>query len=135
MRWPKGGWSETGRTMSWRERYPEQVTCVRCLRVWEVEDLDRLLWCPECREAARRRAGWWGWLLGTVVAGGLATWIWLWVRPSDLILGGWIATVAGAWWLSARAGREICYGVTRFRNRRAAEARPPELDGPGPTEG
>lgn len=111
----------------WRERYPEEVTCIRCLRVWEVEDLDRLLWCPECREAARARAGRMGWLTGAVVAGLLAIWIWIWIRPSNLIMGGWIATVVAALWIGARVCRELFYGIMRFRNRKAVEARPPEV--------
>lgn len=118
------------RSVTWRERYPEdEVTCVRCLRAWEVEDLDRLLWCPDCRRAARARAGWWGWLAGVVIAGLLALWIRLWIRPSDLIIGGWIATVVAAFWIGGRVSRELFYGVMRFRNRKAAEARPPEISG------
>jgi hypothetical protein len=117
--------------VTWRERYPEEVTCVRCLRVWEVEDLDRLLWCPECREIARERAGRLGWATGVIAAGLLALWIWIWIRPSNLIVGGWIATVVAALWISARVSREIYYGAMRFRNRKATEARPPELESPG----
>ena len=113
--------------MSWRERFPEEVTCVRCLEVREVAELDRLLWCDECKARARRRAGKIGWLVGVLAGAVLALWIWLWVQPSDLILGGWIGVVVAALYLSARAGREIAYGVMRFRNRKAIDATPPEL--------
>lgn len=87
--------------------------------------MDRLLWCEECREAARRRAGTWGWGAGAILALGLALWIWLFIKPSDLVIGGWIATVVAALLLGSRVGREIAYGVMRFNNQKAAEAVPP----------
>lgn len=90
--------------------------------------MDRLLWCEECREAARLRSGIWGWSSGVVLAALLAAWIWLVIKPSDLVIGGWIATVVAALWVGARVGREVAYGVMRFNNRKAAEAVPP---GPG----
>ena len=88
--------------------------------------MDRLLWCEECREAARRRAAGWGWIFGFLFAIGLALWIWLVIRPSDLVIGGWIATVVAALWIVSRVAREIAYGAMRFTNRKAAEAVPPE---------
>lgn len=131
-----GGWTEPGegpvasgeRRVSWRDRYPDEVTCVRCLQVHPRDDLDRLLWCKACRERARRRAVRRGWIGGLVIAALLAAWIWLVVQPSpDLVLGGWIATVVAALWIGAKVVREIDYGVQRFQNRRAVEAVPPEL--------
>jgi len=74
--------------------------------------MDRLLWCEECRGVARKRSGMWGW----------------YIQPSDLVIGGWIATVVAALWIGARVGREIAYGVIRFNNQKAAEAVPPGSD-------
>jgi hypothetical protein len=87
--------------------------------------MDRLLWCEECRDAARERAGVWGWGIGVVVAVLLALWIWLYIKPSDLVIGGWIATVVASVWVGARVSREIAFGVIRFTNRKAVEAVPP----------
>jgi hypothetical protein len=87
--------------------------------------MDRLLWCEECREAARERAGKWGWGAGIVLATLLALWIRFYIQPSDLVIGGWIATVVAALWVGARVSREIAYGVMRFQNSKAAEAVPP----------
>lgn len=111
--------------MSWRERFPDRATCVRCLESRDLTDLDRLFWCHECREKARERAKGKGWLWGGAAGAGLALYIWLFIRPSSLILGGWIATVLVALWLVARIARELIYGVMRYRNRRAVEATPP----------
>ena len=117
--------------VSWRDRYGEEVTCVRCLQVRDTAEVDRLMWCETCRERARERAARRGWLAGAATATGLALWIWLVVRPSDLVVGGWIATVVAAAWLGAKVAREILYGADRFLNRRAVEASPPSGDAAG----
>ncbi len=116
---------------AWRSRFPEVVTCVRCLREKDTLEVDRLMWCKDCRAAARRRAAWWGWGVGGVAAAGLALWIWLVVRPSALVRGGWIATVVAAFWLVGRLARELAYGLMRYRNRKAVEAVPPGPTGMG----
>lgn len=109
----------------WRERYPGEVTCVRCLEVRDQAELDRLLWCEACRRSARADAARWGWIAGGVAAAALALWIWLVIQPSNLVIGGWIATVVAALWIGSKVAREIAYGIERYRNRRAVEAVPP----------
>jgi hypothetical protein len=113
----------------WRERYPDQVTCVRCLRPGDLMELDRLLWCDRCRQRARDRAGWWGWLGGVLFGAGVALYIWAVIRPTDLVIGGWIATVVAAVWIGAKVAREIVYGAMRLRNARAVEATPEQPEG------
>ncbi|MCG6955786.1 MAG: hypothetical protein LJF04_07335 [Gemmatimonadetes bacterium] len=110
---------------SWRDRYPDEVTCIRCLEVKDVMELDRLLWCERCRRRARDRAGWWGWLFGLILAACVAVYIWLVIRPTDLVIGGWIATVLATAWLGSKLGREVAYGVMRFKNSKAVDAVPP----------
>ena len=114
------------RRPTWRDRYPDQVTCIRCLESRDQMLLDRLLWCDECRARARNRAGWWGWLGGLVFGACVALYIWIFIRPTDLVIGGWVGTVIAAIWIGAKVAREIAYGAMRFRNARAVEARPPE---------
>ena len=87
--------------------------------------MDRLLWCQECNAAARARAAIWGWIMGFFASVALALWIWLYIQPSDLVIGGWIATVVAALWIGSRVAREVAYGVIRFTNRKAVEAVPP----------
>lgn len=118
---------------TWRDRFPEdRATCVRCLEAKDLMELDRLLWCEECRWAARERAAWWGWAQGLAFGALVAAYVFLVVRPTDLIMSAWIATVVAAVWIGARIGREIAYGVMRFVNTPALEAMPPA--GP-PAEG
>ena len=106
----------------------DEVMCARCLEIKPRRDLDRLLWCDPCCDTARRRAASTGWVIGTGVAVVVSLWIWLVIRPSDLVIGGWIGSVLAAFYVSARMAREILYGATRFANRPAPEAVPPARD-------
>lgn len=119
------------RPFTWRDRFGDEITCVRCLEVKDSADMDRLLWCRDCRLAARGRATRRGWVVGAVGALALALWIYLVVQPSDLVVGGWLATVVAAAWIVGRVAREMFFGFERFQNRRAMEAVPP---GSGPGE-
>lgn len=119
----------TARQVSWRDRFGEEITCLRCLEVRDAAEMDRLLWCRECRVQARARATRRGWVVGLAVTGLLALWIWFGVQPSALVPGGWLATLVAAAWILSKVAREILFGWERFRNRRALEARPPRLDG------
>ena len=113
---------------AWKSRFPDLATCIRCLEEKDVEEMDRLLWCESCQEAARQRATLWGWGFGGLLAALLGLWIWLVMQPTQLIIGGWIATVAAALWIGSRVGREVAYGVLRLSNRKAAEAVPPTME-------
>ena len=115
---------------TWRDRYPEEITCVRCLEVHDQMYLDRLLWCDRCRIRARNRASWWGWGGGLAFGVGVAIYVWTVVQPTDLVIGGWFGTIAAAIWIGSKVAREIIYGGMRFRNARAVEATPPAFDSP-----
>ncbi len=119
------------RKVSWRDRYPAEVTCVRCLDVFDQMLLDRLLWCESCRVKARNRATWLGWAGGLAFGGVVAAYVWLVIQPSDLVIGGWIATMVAAVWIGSKVAREFVYGAMRFRNARAVEAVPPVGGDPG----
>jgi hypothetical protein len=115
-----------GKEVDWRDRFPDDVTCVRCLQVKPVEDLDRLLWCEDCIRAARARAARGGWLAGGALAFVLALYIWFVIEPDlSLIPTAWLATLAVAFYLGGRVARELFYGAERLANRRAVEAVPP----------
>jgi len=93
--------------------------------------LDRLLWCDGCRRRARARASWWGWLGGVAFGLVLAAYVWLVIKPSDLVIGGWTATVVAGMWIGSKVARELVYGGMRFTNARAVEAVPPTTSDPG----
>jgi hypothetical protein len=106
----------TERRARWRDRLGEEVTCVVCGEARDSTDVDRMLWCQDCRDDARARAARIGWYVGGVAALALAAWIALAVRPSRMISGAWIATVVAAGWLGSRMGREVAYGIFRARD-------------------
>ena len=112
-----------------RDGDPDEVACVRCLEVQDQMFLDRLLWCDRCCSVARNRAGWWGWLGGWIFGAALVAYIWIFVRPSSLVIGGWFGTVAMGIWFAAKACRELVYGVIRLQNVPAVDA---EADQPPP---
>lgn len=103
-----------------------EATCLVCLQTTPRQDLDRLLWCDTCIEAAQARASSRSWYFGLAVAAVLALWIWLYIQPSTLVIGGWIGTVVGAFYVSARVAREVLYTVTRLRSPPSVGAGPPE---------
>ena len=102
-----------------------EATCLLCLQTKPRQDVDRLLWCEECREAAQNRAAHQSWYAGLVVAVVLALWIWLYIQPTVLI-GPWVGTVLGAFYVSARVTREVLYTVARMRSPAGGGAVPPE---------
>ena len=124
----------TRERVSWRDRYPDEVTCVRCLEVHDQMLLDRMLWCDDCRRLARERAGWWGWLGGLGFGLGVAAYVWFVIRPTELVIGGWIGTVVAAVWIGQKVARELVYGAMRFKNARAVDAVPPTHSESGPVE-
>ena len=103
------------------------ATCVLCRQTKPRQDLDRVLWCDACVADAQAFAGSRSWYVGFVVAVALALWIWLSVQPSRLVIGGWVGTVAAAFYMSARIAREVLYGFARMRGRATKlEATPTE---------
>ncbi|MDE0650069.1 MAG: hypothetical protein OXI12_06955, partial [Gammaproteobacteria bacterium] len=52
--------------------------------------------------------------LAVIVAG----YIWGIIRPTDVVIGGWIATVIAAYWIGGKLAREIFYGIERSNNKR-----------------
>ncbi len=102
-----------------------EATCQRCLLTKPRQDLDRLLWCDACKEGVRARVARQSWYYGLVVAVVLALWIWLYIQPSDLVIGGWIGTVVGALYVTARVVREVLYSVARIRGEVLGEGAAP----------
>lgn len=112
-----------------------EATCRVCLETKPREDVDRILWCEPCIEKARDHATSQSWFVGLAVGVALALWIWLYIQPSDLVIGGWVGTVVGAFYVSARVAREVLYGVARVRGGSTSPVDTPAVaPGPAPEE-
>ncbi len=104
--------------MGFRDSITDEIQCSRCGERRDRSDVDRLLWCVGCRVRARliatRRAR----IAATVLAVIVAGYIWGLIRPTDVVIGGWIATVIAAYWIGGRLAREIFYGIERSNRKR-----------------
>jgi hypothetical protein len=58
-------------------------------------------------------------MIGLATAVILTLWIWLFVQPSDLVIGGWVGTVLAAFYVTARVAREVLLAAARMRSRPA----------------
>ncbi len=85
-----------------------------------------MLWCDACAEAVSKRATSRGWMIGLATTVILTLWIWLFVQPSNLVIGGWVGTVLAAFYVTARVAREVLLAAARIRNRPADGAVPPQ---------
>jgi len=85
-----------------------------------------MLWCDACAEAVSKRATSRGWMIGLATAVILTLWIWLFVQPSNLVIGGWVGTVLAAFYVTARVAREVLLAAARMRNRPVDGAVPPQ---------
>ncbi len=60
-------------------------------------------------------------MIGLATAVILTLWIWLFVQPSNLVIGGWVGTVLAAFYVTARVAREVLLAAARMRSRSAEE--------------
>jgi hypothetical protein len=58
-------------------------------------------------------------MIGLATAVILTLWIWLFVQPSNLVIGGWVGTVLAAFYVTARVAREVLLAAARMRSRPA----------------
>lgn len=100
--------------VSLRDDREGRLRCVRCGHEVEIADVDRMRWCSDCRRGARARATRRGWIVGAVVTMLVALWLWVAVRPSGLVPGGWLATLVAALWIVSKVAREVFHGVERM---------------------
>ena len=104
--------------MGIRDSIADEIQCSRCGELRDRGDVDRLLWCVACRSRARLIAARKARIAATVLAAIVAGYIWGIIRPTDVVIGGWIATVIAAYWIGGKLAREIFYGIERSNRKR-----------------
>ena len=107
-----------GKPMGIRDSIADEIQCSRCGELRDRSDVDRLLWCVGCRTRARLIAARRARIAATALAVIVAGYIWGIIRPTDVVIGGWIATVIAAYWIGGKLAREVFYGIERSNRKR-----------------
>lgn len=110
--------------------HDDKARCRRCRRPTPGDDLDRILWCPDCVTAERKRGARWGRGLAFAAATLLGVWIAIAIRPGGQFRYLYGLVVAVAFVLGARLGTELVFGIARVWNRPGAREAAVEDDGP-----
>lgn len=98
-----------------------EVACRSCQRLYPASDLDRYLWCPECRRAVRRLGARWGRGVGLAASIGVAAYVLiryylvLDVRPSQQLLPLYFLMLVITYVLTSRIAVAVVQGLYRAR--------------------
>ena len=91
-----------------------ETNCCSCQQLYPASDLDRYLWCPDCRTAVRRRGARWGRLVGIVAGVAIALYVVLIVKPMQLNLL-WALPPLMTYVLTSRIAVAVVQGYYRYR--------------------
>lgn len=97
-----------------RERSPE-VECRNCGREVSRLDVDRQLWCSECRGVVVRRATIWARVAAVLVTFGVVVWVATGVLTSQRFLVLWMLLVAAMYLLVYKIVRRVAFEIIRSR--------------------
>ncbi len=111
-----------------------EVACRSCQGLYPASDLDRYLWCPDCRKAVRRRGARWGRGVGLAAVLGVAAYVLiryylvLDVRPSRQLLPLYFLMLAITYVLTSRIAVAVVQGLYRARGGVEPSHAPDEAD-------
>lgn len=93
----------------------DETTCRSCQRLYSGNDLDRYLWCPECRRAVRRRSAFGGRLVGLIASVGVAAYLLIQVGPSRRFIAFYLLMLGLTYVLTSRIAAAVVQGYCRAR--------------------
>lgn len=99
------------------------LPCRNCERLYPDEELDRLLWCPSCRQVVIRRANLWARGAGLLAGLATAAWVVLGIGPSarfPFVL--WLVLIVAVYYFTMKIIRRVAFEVIRSRGVPPAEA-------------
>ncbi|HEV2130098.1 MAG TPA: hypothetical protein VGR27_03320 [Longimicrobiaceae bacterium] len=99
------------------------IPCRNCERLFPDEELDRLRWCPSCRQVVIRRANLWARGVGLLAGLAAAAWVTFGIGPSPrfpLVL--WLVLIVAVYYFTMKIIRRIAFEVIRSRGVPPAEA-------------
>lgn len=98
--------------IAWREStYP----CRNCGREFPGTQLDRRMWCPDCRREVIRRATWVARVLGLLAALGLGAWIVSLVGTSPRFLMAYLIMIVAAYFFIYKLSQRVAFEIIRGR--------------------
>jgi DNA-directed RNA polymerase subunit RPC12/RpoP len=98
--------------ISWREsEYP----CRNCGREFPGAQLDRRMWCGDCRRVVIRRATYAGQAVGLLTAIVLAIWIFSLVGSSPRFLMAYLVMVVAAYFFLYKLTQRVAFEIIRSR--------------------
>ncbi len=92
-----------------------ETNCRSCQEIYPANDLDRYLWCPQCRTAVRRRGARWGRLVGSVVALSVAAYLWLNLTLESRFMAFYAVMLVMTYMLTSRIALAVVHGYYRAR--------------------
>ncbi len=104
-----------------------ETKCQSCQQLYPASDLDRYLWCPNCRLAVRRRGAVWGRLVGVISSLGVGSYLYVRVQPSTRFLAIYVLILGLTYVLTSRIAVAVIQGYYRARGS-VAETPPPESE-------
>ena len=97
-------------------RFGATVTaCRSCEQLYPASDLDRYLWCPQCRKAVRKRGAMWGVVVGSLASLGVGIYVWLSLTLQSRFLAFYVLMLALTYLLTSRIAHAVVLGYYRSR--------------------
>jgi DNA-directed RNA polymerase subunit RPC12/RpoP len=98
--------------ISWRE---SDFPCQNCGREFPGTQLDRGMWCPDCRKVVIRRATWVARFVSAIAAIGLATYVFSIVGSSPRFMMLYLVMIAAAWFFLFKLTQRVAFEIIRSR--------------------
>ncbi|NIR45142.1 MAG: hypothetical protein GWN99_12220 [Gemmatimonadetes bacterium] len=92
-----------------------EASCTSCHQLYAASDLDRYLWCPNCRKQLERRGTKVGRAVGVVASAGLAAYLVVEVHPSARFVAIYLLLLVMTYTLTSRIARAVVQGFYRSR--------------------
>lgn len=100
--------------------------CRNCEREFPVTELDKRMWCAECRARVIRRSSFVARVVAFIGALGLSIWIYYLVGPAPRFLVVYLVMVVAAYIFLYKLTQRVAFEVIRARG---VPPPPPETDG------
>ncbi len=92
-----------------------ETNCRSCQQLYPASDLDRYLWCPQCRKAVRKRGSVWSRAVGFTASLAVAAYLVLKLTLQSRFLVFYLLMLALTYLLTSRIAHAVVLGYYRSR--------------------